>query len=101
MCLAVAILALRRVPVMVLLHQVGLLRAHVRSLRQPLNLLHEIRMFCRDNLGTGGRNGDFRADVQHLYHSAEPIPWFLVVSSFVRRIFATFMTPCLRVIGDT
>lgn len=95
-CLALAILVLRRVPVLVLLHKLGLLRPHVRSLRQaafmgffgPMGIssifyLHEIRVFCRDDLGPGEGGADFRNDVQHLYHSSEPIIWFLVVSSVV------------------
>ena len=93
-CLAVAILALRRVPVVILLHQLRLLRPHVQSFRQavfmgffgPMGIssifyLHEILRFCREDLTE--EDGTLRPDAQSLYHTAQVIVWFIVTSSIV------------------
>lgn len=93
-CLAIAILALRRIPPVMLLYKLRLLRSHVQSLRQagfvgffgPMGIssifyLYQIRNFCAESLTD--RNGNMRPDAEILYNTADVIIWFLVVSSIV------------------
>lgn len=93
-CLAIAILALRRIPPVLLLYKLRLLRPHVQTLRQagfvgffgPMGIstifyLYQIRDFCMHSLGDG--KGGMRPDAEILYNISDVIIWFLVASSVV------------------
>ncbi|KAI6784831.1 uncharacterized protein J7T54_007924 [Emericellopsis cladophorae] len=93
-CLALAILALRRLPVLLAFHKLGLLEPHVKTMRQaafmgffgPMGVssifyVHEILRFCRKDLS--GDDGTLRPDVQYLPRAAETIVWFIVTCSIV------------------
>jgi hypothetical protein len=93
-CLAMAILGLRRIPVVTLLYKLRLLQPHVQSLRQavfmgffgPMGVssifyLQELLRFCRKELTV--EDGTLRPDAESLYHAARVIIWFIVTSSIV------------------
>lgn len=93
-CLAIAILGMRRIPPVVLLYKLLLLRPHVQTLRQasfvgffgPMGIssifyLCQVRDFCMHRLGNG--SGKMRSDAEMLYNTSDVIIWFLVVSSVV------------------
>ncbi|KAL2754747.1 hypothetical protein ACRALDRAFT_1051269 [Sodiomyces alcalophilus JCM 7366] len=93
-CLAIALLALRRLPVMLLLYRMGLLRPHVTNFRQafligffgPMGIssifyLHEILHFCRHELSD--QDGAMTPEGLELFDVSRQVIWFVVTSSVV------------------
>lgn len=94
-CLAIALLALRRLPVMLLFWRMGLLRPHVKNFRQaflmgffgPMGIssifyLHEILTFSRHELAD--QDGALTPEGRELFDVSRQIIWFIVTSSVVR-----------------
>jgi NhaP-type Na+/H+ or K+/H+ antiporter len=92
-CLAISVLCLRRVPVVLGLWKLGLLKGNVKDLKQALFMgwfgpigvssifyLHVMMEFLVEDMQP---EGGLREDVRTLYEVVQVVVWFVMVSSVV------------------
>ncbi|KFA66244.1 hypothetical protein S40285_08601 [Stachybotrys chlorohalonatus IBT 40285] len=93
-CVAIAILVLRRLPMLLLFYKTGLLRRHVKTIGQatfmgffgPMGIssifyLQELLRFSREKLLD--QDGHMNPAGQELFATARQVVWFVVTSSIV------------------
>lgn len=93
-CLAIAILCLRRLPVVLVLYKLGLLKDNVDDLKEALFMgwfgpigvssifyLYVTTLYLEENIT--GSDGELREDVRALYYMVQVCVWFVMVSSVV------------------
>ncbi|KFA46899.1 hypothetical protein S40293_03649 [Stachybotrys chartarum IBT 40293] len=94
-CVAIAILVLRRLPMLLIFYKTGLLRRHVKTIGQaafmgffgPMGIssifyLQEILRFSRERLSDQDGGGMSSAG-QELFQTARQVVWFVITSSIV------------------
>jgi NhaP-type Na+/H+ or K+/H+ antiporter len=93
-CLAIAVLCLRRLPVVLILYKCGLFKDNVRSLKEALFMgwfgpigvssifySQAAITYLREDIT--GPEGELRRDVRQLYYLLQVCVWFVMVSSVV------------------